>query len=299
MPDLVNPIAVEQGATYVIVSPDGIRAVINDVTDDDYVGNLTAPPSGLERAGVRESADLLPEADGGVHGRFLRDRLPFTLSGIIPPSNGSQTWQSRQARLLRATDALEADATLMWTPSSAPPVQVKFREQQPTRITDRRPKTFLVAGVSADPAIYSQALNLQTILPTSVGGGGFASPLTSPLTSSSPPTGAGTVINAGQRKTWPELTFVGPAENPSVRNATLGRGLFLNYTLAAGERLVIDTDPRRRSIRLGGTANRYSALNDDLSAWFYLRPGSNDLRLGFTSWSGAAALEVRWRDAWG
>lgn len=304
MTALANPIGVEHGLKYTIVGPDGTRAVLNDTTDADFVGFLTPRDSGgvtgLERANVRENADTLPDADGGVHGIFRRDRLSFTLQGIIPPDTGTDSWVGRQAKLLRATDALASDATLQWTPSSAPAVQVAFRAQQPTRITGARPKQFMVAGVSQDPAAYSQSLNFSSLTPTGAVGGGFSSPLTSPLGSSATATGALVVSNAGSIETWPELTIYGPCSNPSIVNSTNGGfGIYLTYTLASGEYLVINTSPRARSVKLDGTGNRYSAIDWTRSTWWSLLPGNNTLQLGFSSYSSPASLEVRWRDAWG
>lgn len=306
MTALTNPIGVEHGLKYVITGPDGTRAVLNDSTDADYVGYLTPRDgggvTGLERAGVREVSDLLPEADGGVHGTFLRDRLAFTLGGSIPPDAPvtADSWVGRQARLLRATDALSRDAVLAWTPSGAVPVQVSFREQNPTRITGARPKSFLVAGVSAESVIYSQALQVASLSPSGAVGGGFSSLLTSPLGSSATAVGALAVTNAGSTDTWPLLKITGPCSNPNVINGTAdGRGLYFIYTLAAGEYLTIDTNPRRRTVKLNGEANRYNAVDWTRSAWWALEPGVNTLNLGFSSYSAPAALEVTWRDAWG
>lgn len=303
MTALTNPLGVEHGLTYTITGPDGTRAVINDSTDPDFVGFLTPRDSGgvtgLERAAVRENADTLPEADGGVHGIFRRERLAFTLQGILPPDGPvtADSWVGRQARLLRATDALAADATLKWTPSSAVPVQVSFRAQQATRISGARPKTFMVAGVSQDPAAYSQALNFSQLVPSAAAPGGFAFPIVFPWASSAASVGGLAVTNAGSIETWPTLTINGPCANPSILLG--GVGLYLNYTLATGEYLVIDTSPRSRTVKLGGTANRYSAIDWTRSQWFSLQPGVNTLQLGFTSYSSPASLEVRWRDAWG
>lgn len=79
-------IGVEQGAKYELIGPDGTRAVFNDPGDIDHVGFLTAVPSGLDSPEVRESADVLVEADGGVHGDFWFGRRPFTLEGLIDPT---------------------------------------------------------------------------------------------------------------------------------------------------------------------------------------------------------------------
>lgn len=306
MPALSNPIGVEHGAKYVITGPDGTRAVINDDTDPDYVGFLAPRDgggvSGLERAGVREVSDLLPEADGGVHGIFLRDRLTFTLGGVIPPDSpvtANDGWQGRQSRLLRATDALSGDSVLTWTPSTAVPVQLAFRAQQPTRITDARPKRFLVSGVSQESGIEAQSPQVVSILASGSGGGGFSSLLTSPLGSTATVSGSGTCIAIGAIPAWPVITIAGPCANPNVINSTTGLGLYFTYSLNAGETLVIDTNPRRRTVKLNGTANRFSAVNWASSTWWPLIPGSNVIQTGYSSFSSPAGVTISWKDAWG
>jgi len=299
---LLNPIGVEVGLRYVIVGPDGTRAVFNDTTDPDFVGFLDGEDgvTGLERAGVRSSVDSLPEADGQIHGAFRYEGLSFTLKGIIPPdaSNGG-SWVERQAKLLRATAAMRADARLFWTPTSAPPVQVSFRQAQPTRITKRRPKACLVTGIAERHVVESQALQSSTLEPGAVTAGGLASPLTSPFASNASSVGAFTVTTDGHAEAWPIVTFTGPITNPSLENRTLGPALRFIYTLGAGETLVVDTDPRRRTIRLNSQANRYSALDWTSSTWWPLLPGANALLLGAASFSAGSSVAVQWRDAWG
>lgn len=306
MPAISYPIGVENGLTYTITGPTGIRAVLNDDTDPDWVGFLNPRDgggvTGLERAGVREVSDLLPEADGGVHGIFLRERLSFTLGGIIPPDapiTANDGWQGRQSRLLRATDALSGNAILTWTPSTAVPVQLAFRAAGPTRITGARPKTFLVSGVSEESGIEAQTPQVVNIPATSPAGGGFSSLLTSPLTSTAGVSGAATCTNVGAIGAWPVITITGPCTNPTIVNSTTGLGLYLTYSLAAGDTLVIDTNPRRRSVKLNGATNRFSAVNWALSSWWGLVPGANVIQTGYQSYSNPASVSLSWKDAWG
>lgn len=298
----INPLGVEVGVVYTLIGPDGTRAVINDPADRDFVGYLSGEDgvTGLERAGVRQSVDALPEADGQVFGAFRYEGLSFTLKGIVPPdaiSGGS--WLTRQAKLKRATNAMLADGRLLWTPSEAPPVFVNFRQAQPTRITGRRPKAFLIAGVCEDNVAYSQELHTDQAIITAGSVLGFASPLASPL-GSAPNSGPNviTVTNRGDAPAWPVLTVYGPITNPVLTNATTGKAIRLTATLAAGEYITVDTNPRRRSI-YRGTVNAYSAYNFAASAWWALLGGDNVVTLTASASSPGAYLVVQWRDAWG
>lgn len=306
---ILNPLGVEVGIPYTLIGPDGTRAVINDFADRDWVGILSGEDgvTGLERAGVRENADTLAGADGRIHGPFYDDGLAFTLKGLIPPASamaplGESTWITRQAKLLRASRARKSDGRLLWTPSEAPPVFVYFREQQPTRLTGRRPKTFIVAGVCEDPTVFSQELHTAQTVPGEVIGAGFTSPLSSPLRSELGTTVGGSLEaeNIGTAEAWPVLTVYGPITNPVITNEETGQSIHLVYTLAAGEYLVIDTNPRRRSIRLNDTTNRYRAYSFAQSSWWALQPTTvNTIRLAQAAYDDGASLVVQWRDAWG
>lgn len=300
---MARPLGVEQGAVYELVAPSGARAVINDPSSPDFAGFLTSAPTGLERAGVRENAENLPEADGGIHGAFYRERMPFTLSGVVDTrEDGANV--GAQDRLLRATNALRADAMLRWVPSTIDEgVQVAFREQQPTRITGRRPKTFLVAGVAEDPFVYSQTLRSAIVDPAAPGTGGLVSPITSPLTSGASIVGQAFLLNDGSADAWPILTIRGPCVNASILNATLGLGLAFTFTLGAGQELYVETNPRRRAVSVGPTGGpytpRYSALDFLNSRWWPLTSGINDVRVAFAGFSAGAQVLLQWRDAWG
>lgn len=294
-------LGLEVGAIYTVVGPRGDRAVFNDPTSPDFAGFLSGDDgvTGLEGGAIRENADQLPAADGGVHGAFYSDRLTFTLKGIVDARADGPSAEA-QSRILRATNALRGDAVVEWVPSTiAEGVRVAFRAQQRTRITGRRPKTFLIAGVAEDPLIYSRTLRAQTLDPAATGGGGLSSPMTSPLTSTASVAGQALFLNDGTADTWPVLRVYGPATDPVITNATTGGVLAFTYTLGAGEFLEVRTNPRRRRILLNGTTSRWSARNfAGSTAWWPLVPGSNDLRIGFATYSAGARLDVEWRDAW-
>lgn len=288
------------GVKYEIVGPSGARAVINDPTDPDHVGFTAGDDAvtGLERAGVRGAGEDVPEGDGRRAGPSYYEGIAFTLRANLTPDLVAS--QAPQDKILEATDAMDADSRLAWTPPGGVPVMLDFRQQLPTRITGRRPKQAFVAGVAEKSVVLTQAETETDILAVATTPGGFTSPLTSPLRSNPSNDGQATIENRGRSKTWPILEIHGPCVNPVITNITNGaRALYFTYTLAAGQRLVIYTDPRRRAVLLDDQAGRYDALDFDRSSWWALLPGNNDLRIAFTSFSAGAKVRVRHRDAWG
>ena len=62
----------------------------------------------------------------------------------------------QHTKLLAATNAMRADATLRWTPTGGVPVAIRLRRQQPPRITGGRAKSFQLAMVSAESRVYAE-----------------------------------------------------------------------------------------------------------------------------------------------
>lgn len=481
-------VGVEQGAKYELVAPDGTRAVLNDRSDPDFVGYLTSPPAGIDSPEVRESADLLVEADGGVHGAFYFGRRPVTLEGIIDPTpeegrdfrevetpaatnlvtnpsfevdtagwsttggglasgatltrtastapgvaggfvgrvatdatsegariplgalaagaaylvrlrlrrdTGGATltarlrleaapnteldvavgvapsatdlveyvatvtpatsgdhalyvradaatattfdvdavavyagadrgyfdgstpgpagfpmrsrWtgtahasssvlylverplltagevaNKRVNRLQRVTRAMDRDLRLRWTAANGPSVELALRRQQPLRIAQRLPKTFLVALVAAEPRILRQS--------TSLGA----------LTVTTSDTGSTNVRAEGNAPSPAVLTLRVPAGQTvaspiNLRNLATGQTVRLNLSLTAADVLVVDL--RARTVTVNG-GNRYDAVDFAATDWWDLQPGDNPLRAFAGAGSGAAPVEVSYRDAW-
>lgn len=103
------------------------------------------------------------------------------------------------------------------------------------------------------------------------------------------------VTNAGNFATRPVVTIAGPVTNPFIENQTAGQLVDLSITLAGGDILTIDFDSR--TVLLGGTASRYSAVRQGSTFW-ELAPGVNNVRFGADVYDPAAAATVAWRDAW-
>lgn len=272
--------------------------MFNHALDPDFVGYLTEI-GGLDSAEVREASEDIPGWDGAEHGPFYAGRRPVTLEGFVHVDGITPTIRnSRVDKLLRATLALRADATLKWQESGGVGRQVSLRRQSPTRITGRRPKNFLVAMVAADPRVVSQALHSDTVAASAAAQAGFNFPLNFPLdfTEFVGATASISVTNAGNGDAIPSFVVTGPILNPRIENLTTGKELRLAYNLGAGETLTLDG--QERTILLNGTIDRYSALDFSASEWWTLEPGANTVRLQATASSSPAGLAITWRDTW-
>lgn len=283
-------------ATYELIGPDGTRAVFNDADDPDFIGYLSEV-TGLDGPEVREAAEDRAGADGGVHGAFYAGRRPITLAGSIWPEPHTIR-NLREDRIKRATNALRADAVLNYTPEGLDARQFRGRRSQPPRITGRRPKQFLIALIAAESELASPTESSVAIVAGLTVISGFDFPLEFPLDFDADATPAAStyVVNSGTAPAWPRFRIDGPITNPRLLNATSGKELDLTYTLAVDEFLELDS--LAGTILLGGTTNRYSALQFPGSEWWPLEPGSNDVRLYADSYGSPAAATVYWNDAY-
>lgn len=101
-----------------------------------------------------------------------------------------------------------------------------------------------------------------------------------------------TITNPGSVRSWPVWTITGPLDGSAVmRNVTTGQQLEFEATLAEGEQIVIDTRPRRKTVRDGDGTNRFSSLSVGSVLW-PLVPGPNVVDVLLTGLGDASRLEL-------
>lgn len=291
--------SIELNVKYTITGPGGVVATLNDITDTNYVGVVTEL-SGFDAPDVRESAEDLVQEDGGIHGDFFDGRRPVTISGVLLNPTSATERNRRQDLLSMAVAGLKQDATITWAPSGGEERYLSARLQNGPRFTGAWQKEFQVGLVADDPRIYSTALYQQTIIPSATGSSSGRSFLRSYPVSygTGAPVGSANIFNAGTTHTYPMLIVYGPGTNPQITNFTTGQSISLVYTLAADEFLQIDTRPLAKTVMLNNQANRFNAVDFLNTAWWGLQPGTNDIRIAFTSFSTGASLGISWRNAW-
>lgn len=292
----------ELSLPYVLVGPDGTRAVIGNSdeakADPDWCGFVDPEAGivGLDGADVRESADNLVEQDGGVHGPFYEGRRAVVLNVIVDPANVGNVRQNQlERKLKRATRALRADTVLTWTPSDIGlELRLLLRRQGKVTIAGRRPHTMQIPMVSADAAVRSSSEAQAEVVPDAGGGiVGYTSPYASPYGTTAPVAGQTFLVNQGDLDAIPRFRIDGPITNPEILNNSTGQRIKLLYTLAAGEWL--DVDVGRKTVLLNGMASRFGAVVYPDTKWWRLRSGSNDVRLLAAAYSAGAKLTTYWR----
>lgn len=262
------PSPAEYGCTFVLTGPSGQRAVFNDSTDADYVGVLDPSEcSGLDSADVREDAAERTEDDGGIQGSNFYGRRPVVLAGLIRANTVEQR-NERSAKLEMATDAMRADASLVWTPKGGVANRLLLRQNQPLRITGMYNKKFMVALVSADA--YKKS-NEEHSIEKAVNV--VAEP-----------------ENVGTAPTPPIIELTGAQTNPVVKNETTGEEMKFTGTIAAGKKLVIDV---LNHTVVNDGVQAYGMWNFTTSKWFKLA-ANGKTKLKCTT----GTMKVKWRDAW-
>lgn len=117
---------------------------------------------------------------------------------------------------------------------------------------------------------------------------GASFPLTFPIAFGAVSPSGVNVTNNGNSTVWPIFTITGPVTNPAVINGSLTSTpelLFVNptqssYTVLAGDQLVVNTDPKARTILyyVGGVASGSAGASRtnwlvQPAGWFGLPPG--------------------------
>jgi hypothetical protein len=180
-------------------------------------------------------------------------------------------------KVLRATNAMNADAVLSWTNTGLPRRRLRLRRQQPTRITGRHPRVAQLALIDADYRKLSAVENAPAAVPAGQ---------------------AIQVINAGNELATPRFELVGPYPGPiRVENMLTGLSIRLkaSFALAAGQVLSITIAPPWPIVTVNGV-DAYGQVDFLPTSWWGLVPGPQQIRaLGGGQ---GATFRPRWRDAW-
>lgn len=163
---------------------------------------------------------------------------------------------------------------------------------------DRDFSTGYVARLTADwwmpnPRILSGTESSQDVT-KSIASGGMSYDISYDISYGASGSSGNTLTNAGSYETRPVCVITGPINTPILENVTQGKALRFNGTINTGETLTVNF--YNHQVLLNGTASRYSWVND-VTQWWALEPGDNEVRLNGTS-VGSPTATFTWRDAW-
>ncbi len=129
----------------------------------------------------------------------------------------------------------------------------------------------------------------------SLSSGGLFYPFLPLTVGNSSPGGAVQVTNSGDTASYPVWTITGPCTSLTLTNDTTRKWLRVDYALAAGDTLTIDTTDGAKYVLLNGTTNLWPALLLGSNLWS-LRGGVNNLTIAAPGASTSTSVTVRFRE---
>jgi len=280
------------------------QAAFNGVTIGDGTAYDITSMDGLESLPAVTQTDIPRERD---HGQFLGGMF----AGGREVTLTFETIGTTDAGFRSALDALGAAFTInaftelpfSWNLPGMAQVsrQVNVRllaREIPLDIDYAHRKAVCAVRMWAtDPRIYdSTTQTLTTTLPLS--NGGAAWPITWPTAwGSGGGSGSLTITNAGGFNAPAIIVITGPVDNPTIENATEGKHLTFNITLANTDTLTVDL--RNKTVILNGTASRRNTLSQtDASSWWDLLPGNNTFNYRANTTQVGSTAAISWQSTW-
>lgn len=239
---------------------------------------------------VRANDEARSQVDGVMAGRDLHGSRRVPMDLYVDAATEAADLEARRA-LAAAWSLLDGDVPLVWQEGG-----VKYRLVGRPRLADQKTGPRIPTECRFEATDHRIFANEEQVVTTGFPTGGSGRTYSRTYDRVYGASGAGgnvSPFNGGTVATPWQATIIGPWVNPVITHVTTGFELELSITLAAAEVLVFDS--RDRSIVLGGSASRRSAVRPG-SVWFNLDAGANEVRFGGASGSGTA--ELRWRSAW-
>jgi hypothetical protein len=106
-----------------------------------------------------------------------------------------------------------------------------------------------------------------------------------------------TVSNPGV-ETWPIWTITGPGENLNLHNITTDDQLALTTSLAAGDKLIIDTRSLIKTVLKNGSINCFGDISDSSRLW-PLADGDNDIWLELSNTNANSRVQLDYTPRYG
>lgn len=254
---------------------------------------------GMGSPAPRGDRTLKAARHGAIDRTLFYEGRVLSLEGIIAEATELAAWNKLDT--LEGKFALGAARTFKFRRTGRPDDEqcaVTVASPLDAVVSYEEPKIIRwgVELFAADPRIYGATLRSGSYDPAaSTAGGGALIPLVFPLVFTTSTATHLELSNGGNFATPPVLTIKGPVTNPIIDNDTLGKSIFITYSLGSSD--TVEIDVAERTVKLNG-AERLDLLNAQDTTWWELAAGTNRLRLRGTGMElTKTLLTCQYRDA--
>lgn len=214
-----------------------------------------------------------------------------------------------ELKLRAALERFRSDQTLWRSAPVSPATTAREGKQMTIRLTgdldvdpvrlNPKVRSFSAVVTAADPLKYAAGaeglISYPFTLPQDTGQAGITFPLQFPLDFGGVvPGGRQTVLNWGSEPVLPRVVYTGPVESPRLTNQSIPAAEGVNYSLLAGEDLVVDHET---GLIASGTRSLFSQKIPGNRFWPLL-PGANDVVFGANAYNSTARAMLTFRPAW-
>lgn len=261
---------------------------------------IQASVDGLDAPDYRESTYDKPGEDGAVLSSLFYSSRVLSFPGQITRSTAIAYETLRQA--LVAACAIARDSSnrptptvlTITTPGGSTYVCNAYPRKPVLPVENNSTGSFLLNFIVPDGLLYSSSAVLSGSITRPIGGG-FTVPFTTPFTLAASSGGSVTLNNPGNTPSYPVITLTGPLTSPFLANSATGTFMQLNYTIAAGNTVVIDM--ANKTVMLNGNSSILGVKTSD-SDWWPIKPGSNTISLSTSSSSDTGNAQLQYYPAY-
>lgn len=269
-------------------------ATIGSISFNSNTNYLISGAPGLEMPPIRQTSYNLAGQNFGKFVSAFYGKRRFSLQGWIIGSSASDFLTKFDA-FRQSVDILSGEQPIVFTLANGRVVQIDavlLQLDAPYKEGITTGVQFNAAFEASFPYLISQSVTSSPIT-LATGGGGTVPPPTMPMGLSANSGGKIFATNGGNAPYYPTARISGPVTNPSLRNSATEQDILFTLTLASGE--YIDVNFKDRTVIDNTGRSRYDSKSGD---WWYLSPGTAEIRFVADSTDPAAQATFNSGDAW-
>lgn len=272
--------------------------VLHNLFDSTLPRYIYAPIAGMGHPEKRISKYLNTGKSGAKITNSLYGSRRISLQGKVYAATPAEYELQRRLLIGAAGDERDENGVLIYKKLSFTTMddtQLYVEGTVASLIFDRNFLThgrFFMDFDCADYRIYEDVL--QSVSITAPVGSGAVYPVIYPVVYDPTTGGTAIAINSGTTETYPVIYLYGELDNPILINETTGYYVQLNMTVGENEVVEIHMEDEIVKSSIG------EGLLDSLaegSTFFYLKKGSNTIKLQTSSNENTGAALVKWRTA--